>query len=204
MLRGYCSRVTRGIGRSTRALASRDLSIGRRKRPGYEQYPEEHNFIFDPFTGLKEPFKPREKDVDGYLEKVSLSPWVPVPEAACRKYFDLAEVQPGDVHVDLGSGDGRVCFYAADYVAGVEKSTGIDVDAEILQVALDRLAKRHPKPPNLEFVLADLMDPEHDVWATIQEATIITMFFQEDALRRFRPLLEQKLMGKKCRIITAG
>eukprot|EP00527_Entomoneis_sp_CCMP2396_P005642 CAMPEP_0198145980 /NCGR_PEP_ID=MMETSP1443-20131203/26651_1 /TAXON_ID=186043 /ORGANISM="Entomoneis sp., Strain CCMP2396" /LENGTH=309 /DNA_ID=CAMNT_0043809767 /DNA_START=331 /DNA_END=1260 /DNA_ORIENTATION=+ len=150
---------------------------------------------------MDEPFNPG--DVEDYLEKASLSPWVPLPESACRKYFDFAEVEPGDVHVDLGSGDGRVNFYAYDY-AGVEKSTGIDIDTTILKVAQDRLAKRHPQPKNLEFIEADLLDENNPVWEKVQEANIITMFFVEEALAKFRPLLERKLIGKKCRILTAG
>ena len=104
--------------------------------------------------------------------------------------------------MDLGCGDGRVNFHAINY-GKVQKSTGVDIDEGILEKAEERLGKIYPAPP-LEFVQADLLDPDHEVWDKIQEATIITMYFVEDALQKIRPLLEEKLAGKQCKIITCA
>jgi hypothetical protein len=96
-----------------------------------------------------------------------------------------------------------VNFYAIDH-GRVKKSTGIDIDDGILKQARERLGKRYPQPP-LEFVTADLLDHNnHKVWEIIQEATIITMYFVEDALQHLKPLLEEKLAGKQCKIITCA
>ena len=159
------------------------------------------SIITPKFGKLQEPFKHDEDNVEDYLKKASLSPWVPLPDSAARKVFDVAEATADDVHVDLGSGDGRVCFHAID--VGVKKSTGIDVDEAIVTVAQDRLAKRHPQP-DLTFYVADLMDENHNVWEQVQEATIITMYFTTEALEKIRPLLEEKLIGRQCRILTCG
>jgi hypothetical protein len=153
------------------------------------------------FGRLQEAYQHGENDMDDYLSKTSLSPWAPIPDAVARKVFDVAAAKPHDIHVDLGSGDGRVNFHAIDY--GVQRSIGIDVDQNIVQVARDRLAKRHP-PPDLQFYVADLLDENHEVWGLVQEATIITMYFAQEALETFRPLLEKKLMGRECKIITCG
>jgi hypothetical protein len=81
---------------------------------------------------------------------------------------------------------------------------GIDIDANIVQVALKRLQRRHPKP-DLEFVVADLLrDFNHPVWEHVKQATIITMYFATEGLLKFRPVLEAKLAGHKCKIITCG
>ena len=95
-------------------------------------------------------------------------------------------------------------FYAIDH-GKVKKSIGIDVDEGIMKQARERLLKRYPQPP-IEFITADLLDFSNlEVWDTkIQEATIITMYFVEDALRKLRPLLEEKLAGRKCKIITVS
>ena len=176
----------------------------RRNKPKFQRIPEVEPYVRVPDAYFMEtPFNLGKGNLEEYLEKASLSPWAPLPESAYRKYFDLAVVEPGDVHVDLGCGDGRVNFHATDY-AGVERSVGIDVDDDILQFARNRLAKRHPPPKNLEFHIADLMDESHEIWEKVQEATIITMFFAQKALRKFRPVLERKLIGRRCRIITAG
>jgi hypothetical protein len=154
------------------------------------------------FGKLQEPYQHGEDSLEDYLKKTSLSPWAPIPDSVARRMLDLAKAGPTDFHVDLGSGDGRVNFHAIDY--GVPKSLGVDVDETIVQVARDRLAKRHPQP-DLEFVVADLlMDTEHKVWNKIQDATIITMYFAEEALRMFRPVLERKLAGRQCKILTCG
>lgn len=171
----------------------------RRRRPRFETLKTSGTSLR--FGRLETPYEHDEESMEDYLKKASLSPWVPLSDAAARKIFDLAQSTTDDVHIDLGSGDGRVCFHAIDF--GVAKSTGIDVDEGIVQVARDRLAKRHPPPP-LEFVVADLLDPDHKVWELVQEATLITMYFARDALQMFRPLLEQKLVGRQCKIITCG
>ena len=154
------------------------------------------------FGDLQLPYAHGEASIDDYLKKTSLSPWVPMPDSAARKMLDLAAATTSDFHVDLGSGDGRVNFHAIDY--GVSKSLGVDIDANIVQVARQRLQRRHPKP-DLEFVVADLLkDVDHPVWDQIQQATIITMYFATEGLQAFRPLLEMKLAGRKCKILTCG
>jgi hypothetical protein len=154
------------------------------------------------FGKLQHPYAHGEDNVDEYFKKTSLSPWVPMPDSAARKMMDLANVGPSDFHVDLGSGDGRVNFHAID--CGVSKSLGVDVDEKIVQVARDRLVRRHPQP-DLEFVVADLLkDTSHPVWYKIQQATVITMYFAAEALQVFRPILEAKLAGHTCKVLTCG
>lgn len=174
----------------------------RRKRPGFTAIPEVT--IRTEQLGLSEAYRPNEDNVDDYLNKTSLSPWVPLPDAACRAIIDLVQMNENDRHVDLGSGDGRVNFWMADD-AKVEWTLGVDVDEGILSKAEERLSKRHPRPKHIEFVQADLLkDQQHPVWDRIRQATVITMFFATPALRIFRPLLEEQLRGHSCKIVTAG
>jgi hypothetical protein len=181
-------------------FVQRSLSSStRRKRPAFEKYHLSGNS--PTFGRLEGPYEHGEESMDEYLRKTSLSPWVPLPDAAVGKIFDLTAATPRDIHVDLGSGDGRVNFYAINF--GVLQSTGIDIDEKIVQIARDRLAKRHPRP-KLEFIVADLMDEDHPAWAVVQQATIISMYFADEALAKFRPLLEKKLAGLECKIVTCG
>lgn len=103
--------------------------------------------------------------------------------------------------MELGSGDGRVNFHALKY--GVKESIGIDVDADIVQVATDRLARIHP-PPNVSFLVSDLMDPHSLAWDHVSRATILTMYFATPGLEKIRTLLEQALIGRRCKIFTCG
>ena len=174
----------------------------RRRRTGFTTIPETP--VRPNQLGLTEAYRPDEDNVDDYLAKASLSPWVPLPDAACRALIDLVEMNETDKHVDLGSGDGRVNFWVADG-ANVEWTLGVDVDEGILQVARERLSKRHPLPKHIMFEKVDLLkEQEHPVWDRIRQATVISMYFATPALRQFRPLLEEQLRGHSCKIVTAG
>lgn len=167
--------------------------------------------IPDPFlpsqdgSGLQEPFQPSESNPQEYLKKASLSPWVPVPDAVARSMLDMADTNEDDIHVDLGSGDGRVSFHALDGYR-VKRSIGIDIDEAVVELAQQRRAKRHPVPKNLEFIVADLLTEGSgpSVWDTVRQASLITMYFAQPALQVLRPVLERKLVGCQCRIITCG
>lgn len=198
----------RGLTRITsRSASSQKIpGSGIRRRRSYKSQIKEPIYgslrTDESFGNLSEPYQFREDDLDSYLQKASLSPWVPMPDAVARKVFDLANVGPEDKHVDLGSGDGRVCFHALQF--GVASSVGIDIDEGIVDVAKERLSKRHPAPDNLSFIVADLLDDAEPAWKHVQEASVITMYFVTDALEMFRPLLEKKLVGHNCKIITCG
>jgi hypothetical protein len=119
--------------------------------------------------------------------------------------FTLIHFKFPQIHLELGSGDGRVNFIAYDNYK-VKKSTGIDVDEKILSVAMDRFSRRHPQPENLSFRKEDLLTSKE--WLKdAQEATVITMYFITEALTQLRPLLEEafkKSGTKRCRIVCCG
>eukprot|EP00980_Cylindrotheca_fusiformis_P024249 scaffold11680_cov142-Cylindrotheca_fusiformis.AAC.7 len=183
-------------------------SLGRRKRKKYEKFNniQMGTDYAGSASGMESPFEYSGDTVDDYTEKATLSPWTPVPDSVARKIFDRADVQEDDVsretiHVELGSGDGRVNFFAVE--SGVKESIGIDVDEGIVQVANDRLNKIHPKP-NIRFIVADLMDPNNLAWKDIGRATILTMYFAKEGLEKIQPLLENSLRGRKVRVFTCG
>jgi hypothetical protein len=118
----------------------------------------------------------------------------------------MAEAGTDDVHVDLGSGDGRVNFHALDGFR-VQSTIGIEVDEDLVAAANERVTKRHPRPPNIEFrtadLLADRLDDPGGVWLNvIPHATIITFYFAKPEMLRSR--LEAALTGKRCKIVACG
>src|SRR5690606_10566661 len=55
--------------------------------------------------------------------------YVPTPEKVVSRMLELAEVGPGDMVIDLGSGDGRIAIAAVkDF--GADRAIGIDIDPE--------------------------------------------------------------------------
>lgn len=137
------------------------------------------------------------------FESASLSPYLPVPIDVAQKMLEMAQVGPTDIHYELGSGDGRVNFCAAD--AGVHKSIGVEIDSSLIELSNVELSKRQDSNNCVvTFVVADLMDPRHAIWDDMQkEATVLTMYFVENALARLAPIMEERLAGG-CRIVTCG
>jgi hypothetical protein len=138
------------------------------------------------------------------FESASLSPYLPVPIEVAEKMLEMVNVGPNDIHYELGSGDGRVNFCAAD--VGVKKSVGVEIDSSLIALSNLELSKRQQPHNVVTFVVADLMDPRHAIWDKMQEeATVLTMYFVENALARLAPIMEERLKGKSsCRIVTCG
>lgn len=60
------------------------------------------------------------------LPALSAAPWVPTPRRRVRRLLTLADVQPGERVLDLGSGDGRVLIAAVrDFDA---QAVGVEID----------------------------------------------------------------------------
>mmetsp|Transcript_18341 Transcript_18341/g.42281 ORF Transcript_18341/g.42281 Transcript_18341/m.42281 type:complete len:381 (-) Transcript_18341:61-1203(-) len=162
-------------------------------------------------TALESPFEYSGDSLEDYKTKTELSPWTPVPDSVARKIFDRAipeddecgdRSKEGEVHVELGSGDGRVNFHAIEY--GVSESIGIEVDEAVVKLAEERLNRIHPRP-DLRFVVSDLMDPDSVAWREhVPRATILTMYFAADGLEKIRPHLERALRGRTCKVFTCG
>jgi SAM-dependent methyltransferase len=108
----------------------------------------------------------------------------PTPMPVVRQMLRLAEVGPGDVVYDLGSGDGRIPITAAREFGA--RGVGIEIDPALVRRAeanlreagvADRVAFRH----------ADLFEAE------IGEATVVTLFLYPDVNLRLRPKLLAEL-----------
>ena len=56
--------------------------------------------------------------------------WVPTPQSLVDKMLDLAELKPGELHMDLGSGDGRTVITAAKRGA-----TAVGIEYNLLVVS---------------------------------------------------------------------
>lgn len=82
-----------------------------------------------------------------------------VPEGAnlglgCGNPLAFAELKPGDVVVDLGSGAGFDCFLATQRVGAQGRVIGVDMTPEM--VARARALARHDGASNVEFRLGEI------------------------------------------------
>jgi SAM-dependent methyltransferase len=108
----------------------------------------------------------------------------PTPTAVVRSMLELAAVAPGDVVLDLGSGDGRIPITAAREFGA--RGMGVDIDAAL--VARARENARLAAVDNLvEFSVGDMYA------ADLRQATVVTLFLHPEPNRRLRPKLLSEL-----------
>ena len=72
----------------------------------------------------------------------------------CGNPMAIAELEPGDVVLDLGSGGGIDCFLAAERVGETGKVIGVDMTPEMIRLARENTAKVGLE--NVEFRLGEM------------------------------------------------
>jgi cyclopropane fatty-acyl-phospholipid synthase-like methyltransferase len=111
-------------------------------------------------------------------------PFVPTPPEVVDRMLEVAQVKPGDVIYDLGSGDGRIIIRAAKRY-GV-KGVGIEIDNELVQKAKDN-ASREKVDHLVEFRLQDALTVD------ISPATVVTLYMLPEFNAKLRPIFEKQL-----------
>src|ERR1051326_3942450 len=80
--------------------------------------------------------------------------WVPTSQALVNRMLDMAKLTPGDVHFDLGSGDGRTVITAAKRGAN---ATGVEYNPNM--VALSRRnAQKEGVADKAKFINGDIFE----------------------------------------------
>lgn len=110
-------------------------------------------------------------------------PYVPTPDAVVATMLDMAKVGPGDVLIDLGSGDGRIPIAAA---ARGARALGVEIDGDLVAGARARAR---------DLGLADRVDfRREDLFATrLRDATVVTLYLLPSVNQRLRPRLLTEL-----------
>ena len=107
-------------------------------------------------------------------------PYEPSPNHVVRAMLELAEVKPGDIVYDLGSGDGRIPISAArDFGA---RGVGIEIDPKLVARA-NANAEMAGVSDRVQFRTEDLFE------ADFSEATVVTLFLWPEVNIKLRPKL---------------
>ncbi len=102
---------------------------------------------------------------------------MPTSQALVDKMLDMAKLTPGDIHMDLGSGDGRTVITAAKRGA---HSTGIEYNPDMVELSKTNAAKAGVTD-KATFVKADLFETD------FSKASVITLFLLPDINLKLRP-----------------
>lgn len=105
--------------------------------------------------------------------------WLPADLVIVNKMMELAKVGPGDVVVDLGSGDGRMVIGAARHGA---RAIGVELNADLAQWSRS-IAEKEGLSDRTRFITRDLFDFD------LNQANVITLFLTPGINMRLRPAL---------------
>ena len=111
-------------------------------------------------------------------------PYVPTPENVVEMMLKLADIKPGDVLYDLGSGDGRIVITAAKKF-GI-RGVGIDINPERIKEA-NANAKNAGVADKVTFRNNDLFQED------IREATVVTLYLLPAVNLKLKPKLFKEL-----------
>ena len=110
--------------------------------------------------------------------------WVPSDMQVVMTMLALADVRPGDVVYDLGSGDGRIVIAAAQRFGA--RSVGVDLDPTMIRQARAN-AVRAGVADRVRFLEQDLFTTD------VAEATVVTLYLLQEINLRLKPKLLTEL-----------
>ena len=105
--------------------------------------------------------------------------YIPTPNDVVTAMLRLAQVGPGDVVYDLGSGDGRIVI-AAVKTFGAAHGVGIELDAARVQEANEN-ARRAGVADRVEFRREDLFETD------LRQATVVTLYLSSTINGKLKP-----------------
>ena len=112
-------------------------------------------------------------------------PYVPTPPEVVEAMLKLGNIGPGDVHYDLGCGDGRIVVMAVKKF-GAARGTGYDIDPERIREANEN-ARQAGVTGKVKFILGNLFE------ADFRDANIVTLYLLPEVNLKLRPKLLQDL-----------
>ncbi len=115
-----------------------------------------------------------------------LAPYVPTPPAVAEAAVRALDLQPGDVFIDLGCGDGRML----DAVLSAQPDIGEVIGVEMNEGRFTQLRERINGHPKVTLLDSDINTLDADV---ISRANKVFAYLLTDSNERIRPMLERSL-----------
>ena len=112
-------------------------------------------------------------------------PYVPTPPEVVEAMLKLGNAGVGDVHYDLGCGDGRIVIMAVQKFGAV-RATGYDIDPQRIKEANEN-ATQAGVTGKVKFVIGNLFE------ADFRDATVVTLYLLPEVNLRLRPKLLKDL-----------
>jgi len=122
----------------------------------------------------------------------SLAPYLPTPNTIVDQMLQAAELKPGEILFDLGSGDGRIVIAAASkYKAN---AIGVELDDDLAASSISRIAESGLEK-NARIIHGDLMQQNYST------ADVVTVYLWPEANKKVAQLLDIQLK-KGARVVS--
>ena len=123
-----------------------------------------------------------------------IAPYVPINHLVCLKAIQVANLNPQDVLVDLGCGDGRILQQAMETLSKPSKAIGVEYDPLLIA----HIRKEYPW---MEVIHADMFTIDLSALG----ATVLILYLLPAGLSKLRPLLAEWLSQDSLfRVVTVG
>lgn len=123
------------------------------------------------------------KESDGGVSLL-IAPYVSTPLPVVRQMLVLAELKPGEIVYDLGSGDGRVVIMAAQEFGA--RAVGVELRKDLVRKALDRVFELGLER-EVKILQSDLFKVD------LSPADVVFLYLTTSANEKVKPKLESEL-----------
>jgi protein-L-isoaspartate O-methyltransferase len=122
-----------------------------------------------------------------------LAPYYPTPELVVQKMLEFGGLKAGETMFDLGSGDGRIVFMAAQRFHA--NAIGVELDNDLARQSIDRLHKLGLQK-TARIIHGDLLKEDYS------SADLVTVYLLPTSINdKVQPLLEKQLK-KGARVVS--
>ena len=113
-----------------------------------------------------------------------IAPYVATPPKVAREMLTIAEVKPGEVVYDLGSGDGRLVIMAVQEFGA--NAVGVELREDLVKRSLEKVSKLHLES-RIKIVHKNLFEID------VSPADVVTLYLTTSANKKVQPKLESEL-----------
>ncbi len=121
---------------------------------------------------------------DHWRHPDNLAPFVATPAIVAEKMLEAAGLKPGEVVYDLGCGDGRILFVAAQKFQA--RAVGIELSPALVKKASEK-AQKLGLTEQVRVVHGNLFD------ADLRQADVVTLYLMRLSNERLKPKLVHEL-----------
>ncbi len=114
-----------------------------------------------------------------------VAPFYASPIGVVRGMLRVADVKPGDVVYDLGSGDGRVVIAAVQEFEA-RRAVGVELNERLVKMSREEVSKLKLED-RVEIVHQDFFN------VSVESADVVILYLTQSGNEKLRPKLEREL-----------